>query len=539
MTASTRTRKRRGSAPAMSDDAMSDEVVRDDAVPDDAAGAAAATPLPPVPPPPPTGALPEAAAVPVAPNTHMEHIRGLEMPWNRALQQNNAVGAAARALGPWHPQEFTAECVEVIPEGGNMKTFVFRRTDGAPLSFRSGQYVNIAVPAHGRDAEPVDRSYSLSSAPTQPWTFAITVKLDPAGLVSPWMHQYLHPGMVVEMLGPVGAFHLPDYDRRARYLLLAAGAGITPMMSMVRTIHSLPGRADVVLLYHGKGPGDYAFTEELQHLVSVDDRFTVHWSIGSRGAPTDWAWLKGRLSLEMINEVAPDANGRQVYACGPAGYLEATHQLVNAAGVDDTSLFMEYFTDTFTTRKEYAAEVAAAADLAEAWAEENPIQASAAVAEPATGALPIIQLPVTDDSQTTQLPSPDASALAEGADAPEEAPSSGMATVMPAAVPATGAASGEVAEFPTVGEGALTMTFLGSKIKVRIDPDGNVLDAARGAGIRIGANCKEGMCGSCKSILVEGDVDMNHQGGIRAREVANGKFLPCCSTPKSDLVIDA
>ncbi|MGO2633290.1 MAG: flavin reductase family protein [Galactobacter sp.] len=480
------------------------------------------------------------------------------MPWNRVMQQGGPVGAAARALGPWHPQEFTAECVEVIREGGTMKTFVFRRTDGAPLSFRSGQYVNIAVPVHGRDAEPLDRSYSLSSAPTQPWTFAITVKRDPAGQVSPWLHEHMHPGMVVEMLGPVGAFHLPDYDRRARYLLLAAGAGITPMMSMIRTIHSLPGRADVVLLYHGKGPGDYAFTEELQNLTQVDNRFSVHWSIGNRGAPSDWAWLKGRLSLEMINEVAPDANGRQVYACGPAGYLEAAHQLVNAAGVDDTSLFMEYFTDTFTTRQEYAAEVAAAADLAEAWAEENPIQASAAVAEPATGALPIIQLPTIDQPDTTTERVP--AALVDGADplsapeaheaasvsetrkvaeapgAPEGAPPSGTDALAAGTDAPTG---GDTAGFPTVGEGSLTMTFLGTKIKVRIDPDANVLDAARGAGVRIGANCKEGMCGSCKSVLVEGDVDMNHQGGIRAREVANGKFLPCCSTPKTDLVIDA
>lgn len=472
--------------------------------------------MPPVP-PPNTQPIPHRGLA----RAHEERVRGMEMPWNRTLQQDGGHGAAARALGPWHPQEFTAECVEVVPEGGNMKTFVFRRTDGAPLAFRPGQYLNLSVPVHGRDAEPLDRSYSLSSAPTQPWTFSVTVKLDPAGQASPWLHRNLHPGMIVEMLGPVGAFHLPDFDRRARYLLLAAGAGITPMMAMIRTIHSLPGRADVVLLYHGKAPGDYAFTEELQHFAAADDRFTVHWSIGSRGAPSDWAWLKGRLSLEMINEVAPDANGRQVYACGPAGYLEAAHQLVNAAGVDDTSLFMEYFTTTSTTREEYAAEVAVAADLAEAWAEENPLQAEAAVAEPATGALPVIR---------------PAAAGASGASGTAGAAGAAGAA---AAADASGTSGVDTSEFPTVGEGPLTMTFLGSKIKVCLGSEEKVLDAARTAGVRIGANCQEGMCGSCKSLLVEGEVDMNHQGGIRAREIANGKFLPCCSTAVTDLVIQA
>jgi ferredoxin-NADP reductase/ferredoxin len=499
--------------------------------------------LPPVPPPAASRGAQDRLVEPF-----QEHIRGLEMPWNRALQQDGPVGTAARALGPWSPQEFTAECVEVIAEGGNMKTFVFRRTDGAPLAFRPGQYLNISVPVYGREAEPLDRSYSLSSAPTQPWTFAITVKRDPAGQVSPWLHQYLHPGMIVEMLGPVGAFHLPDSDRRARYLLLAAGAGITPMMSMIRTIHSLPGRADVVLLYHGKGPGDYAFTEELEHLARVDERFTVHWSIGSRGAPSDWAWLKGRLSLEMINSVAPDANGRQVYVCGPAGYLDAAKDLVNAAGVDDTSLFMEYFTDTFVTRQEYQAEVAAAADLAEAWAEENPIQASAAVAEPATGVLPIIQLAadgvtgvvgapgVADEAERDVTPSAPGDGNDSGVDPVPSASQSAVGATETGDPSSSGAGS---SDFPTVGEGALTMTFLGTKIKVRIDPDQKVLDAARTAGVRIGANCQEGMCGSCKSVKLSGEVEMNHQGGIRQREIDAGKFLPCCSTATTDLVIDA
>lgn len=57
--------------------------------------------------------------------------------------------------------------------------------------------------------------------------------------------------------------------------------------------------------------------------------------------------------------------------------------------------------------------------------------------------------------------------------------------------------------------------------------------------MKIPANCQEGMCGSCKVVKLDGDVEMNHLGGIRAREIDAGKFLPCCSTVKTDLVIDA
>jgi ferredoxin-NADP reductase len=177
-----------------------------------------------------------------------QRIRGLEMPWNRVMGSTEAPARAARALGPWHPQEFMAECVETVPEAGGMMTFVFRRCDGAPLAFRPGQYVNVAFPVNGEDQDAVDRSYSLSSSPTKPWTFNITVKCDPTGQVSPWVHGNVKPGTVLDMLGPVGAFHLPDADRRARYLFLAAGAGITPIMSRVRAIPTPPGPAAVVVL---------------------------------------------------------------------------------------------------------------------------------------------------------------------------------------------------------------------------------------------------------------------------------------------------
>lgn len=69
-------------------------------------------------------------------------------------------------------------------------------------------------------------------------------------------------------------------------------------------------------------------------------------------------------------------------------------------------------------------------------------------------------------------------------------------------------------------------------------PDQTILDAALAAGIRVASACGEGMCGTCKSTLLCGDVDMNHQGGIRPREIREGKILLCCSTPKTDLQIE-
>ncbi|WP_173154955.1 flavin reductase family protein [Brevibacterium permense] len=501
------------------------------------------------------------SAVPALPLA--QRVRGLEMPWNRVLSSASGPAGAATALGPWHPQEFAAECVETIPEAGGMMVFVFRRMDGAPLAFRSGQYVNIDFPMDGPNAEPVSRSYSISSAPTEPWTFSITIKRDPKGKVSPWAQDHLRPGTVLDMLGPVGAFHLADYDRRARFLLLAAGAGITPLMSMVRTVHSLPGQADVVLLYHGAAPDSFAFSEELDFLANVDFRIKVIYCLGDRECGDEWEGRTGRLSTALLEELVPDANGRQVFACGPEGYLNSATELLREVGVDDTSVFMEFFSGDRVIRAEYAEEVAIAGEIAEeiaATTEEyfesqpaaldmyepdydadGPIEAAGAPTE-AVDAEAVV--PVDDDVEIEVVGVTDENLAEAGLGSASDAGSAVPAGDGSAASARESGDDEEIAvvdpaALPTVGQGEHTMSFVRTGLNVCVGEDETVLQAARKAGVKIPANCQEGMCGSCKVVKLDGDVEMNHLGGIRAREIDAGKFLPCCSTAKTDLVIDA
>lgn len=83
-----------------------------------------------------------------------------------------------------------------------------------------------------------------------------------------------------------------------------------------------------------------------------------------------------------------------------------------------------------------------------------------------------------------------------------------------------------------------TVEFAKSGRSVICAPGQKLLDAARAAGLRLPSSCAKGVCGTCKSRLVSGEVDMVHGGGIRQREIDQGLILPCCSTPRSDLVIE-
>jgi ferredoxin len=231
----------------------------------------------------------------------------------------------------------------------------------------------------------------------------------------------------------------------------------------------------------------------------------------------------------MLEEVAPDANGRQVYACGPEGYLNTATELLKKVGVDDTSIYMEFFTGDRQTLLEYQAELALAADIAEEIAEEIADSAEDYYeSQPAAFGLYEPGYDADGTLEATGLPletsEPDASGSQASDGGPSQAPE---------------AATPDASSFETVGTGSLTLSFLRTGVNVRIDPDEHILGVAQRAGVRIGANCKEGMCGSCKVVKLSGEVEMNHQGGIRSREIDAGKFLPCCSTARTDMVIDA
>ena len=96
-------------------------------------------------------------------------------------------------------------------------------------------------------------------------------------------------------------------------------------------------------------------------------------------------------------------------------------------------------------------------------------------------------------------------------------------------------------EAPTADAGVATFSveFVRAGRTINISANQFVLDAALAAGMRPPSSCSQGMCGTCKTTMLEGTVDMQHNGGIRPKEVANNKILICCSKPLSDLRIEA
>nr|WP_211238032.1 FAD-binding oxidoreductase [Derxia gummosa] len=203
-----------------------------------------------------------------------------------------------------------------------MKTFVFRAEP--PRLFRQlpGQYITLDLPIGG---ETVTRSYTISSSPLTPYELAVTVKRVPGGPGSNWLHDNLKPGMALGAMGPGGEFSClatgakPD----AKYLFLSAGSGITPMMSMTRTLAGLKPGSDIAFIHSARTPADLIFHDELQALARRDAGLKLGFIVESRAGDAAWAGLTGRLSIEALRLLCPDYARREVYVCGPAPYMKA------------------------------------------------------------------------------------------------------------------------------------------------------------------------------------------------------------------------
>lgn len=99
--------------------------------------------------------------------------------------------------------------------------------------------------------------------------------------------------------------------------------------------------------------------------------------------------------------------------------------------------------------------------------------------------------------------------------------------------------SGDAGPDEVSAPATFTVNFATSGRSITCSADQNVLEAALAAGMRLPSSCGEGVCGTCKTTLTAGEVDMRHNGGIRPKEIARGKVLICCSRPLTDLTIES
>jgi ferredoxin-NADP reductase len=193
-----------------------------------------------------------------------------------------------------------------------------------------GQYLRLGIEVDGVHHW---RAYSLTSDPDSPdGRIAITPKLVEGGKVSPFLCGRVRPGTIVRLGGVEGTFVLPDPLPR-RLLFVSAGSGITPIMSMLRSLARRGRMDDVVHVHSARRAEEVIFGDELRALRPRHGGYRLHERL--TGA-------EGRLSPADLERLCPDWRERETFACGPPGLLRTLAEHWREQG-DPERMHVEHF----------------------------------------------------------------------------------------------------------------------------------------------------------------------------------------------------
>jgi ferredoxin-NADP reductase len=230
----------------------------------------------------------------------------------------------------WSARELRGRVLEVRRETVDSATLVIKPGWGFSFDYQPGQYIGIGVLVDGRWRW---RSYSLTSpATSKSRIITITVKAMPEGFLSTHLVAGVAPGTIVRLAAPQGNFVMPD-PAPASVMFITGGSGITPVMSMLRTLVRRDQITDVIHLHSAPTESDVMFAAELGELQSTHDGYRLR----LRSTRT-----QGRLDLSRLSDEVPDWRERQTWACGPEGMLNAAERVWSAAGIAER-LHLERF----------------------------------------------------------------------------------------------------------------------------------------------------------------------------------------------------
>lgn len=209
--------------------------------------------------------------------------------------------------------------------------------------FVQGQHLTLRVTV---DGEELRRSYSICSAPFEN-TLRIAIKRVPEGAFSTWAHQNLKPGQVIDCMEPAGHFHVPLEPASARHhVAFAAGSGITPVLSVVKTTLASEPRSHITLVYGNRASTSVLFREEL---ADLKDRYTTRFNlvhILSR-EHQDIDLFTGRIDREKCDQLfahwIDPATIDLAYICGPQSMMEAVSESLESRHIDKSRIKMELF----------------------------------------------------------------------------------------------------------------------------------------------------------------------------------------------------
>lgn len=230
----------------------------------------------------------------------------------------------------------TPECVSIsfqVPEELK-KEFLFKQ----------GQNITLRISMEGDD---VRRSYSICSSPLDN-ELRVAVKLAPFGRFSTWANTALKKGDTLDVLSPSGKFYTElDTSHKKNYLAFAAGSGITPVISIIKTTLATEPQSSFTLVYGNRNRTNIIFKEELEALKNrYMSRLAIHYILSRE--KTDAAINYGRINTDKLNQLSQKLvnveKADEIFICGPEEMIFSVKSWLIEKGIDNRKIHFELFT---------------------------------------------------------------------------------------------------------------------------------------------------------------------------------------------------
>ena len=238
--------------------------------------------------------------------------------------------------------------------------------DGSTLPFTQGQYLTFRQEIDGIELR---RAYSISAGVTD-GTLEVGIKRVKGGAFSTWANEHLSVGATIDALSPMGAFHTPlSPDQSKHYLGFAIGSGVTPVLSILRSVLSVEPDCRFTLIYANRSAREIMFREELEDLKNEHmGRLNIVHIL--KNDPTGIDLFTGRIDAGKLDQMfttwIPVANAHGAFICGPETAMETIADRLAAHGMPRDAIKYELFASAQQGQLPQKAEAEADAKTTEA-----------------------------------------------------------------------------------------------------------------------------------------------------------------------------
>jgi len=237
-------------------------------------------------------------------------------------------------------QTFRIICKKIQTETHDAKTFIFtypQSQSARPFSYQAGQHINFSFNIGGKEQHCC---YTLSSSPTEYDFISITIKRIPGGLISNYFHDHFQVGQSIIVKNASGKFYLPE-PSLPKILLLSAGSGITPMLSMLRYMVESQCKNQVIFLHSAHTEADLIARSEIDNLARQHGRCKVVYTL-TQTITSRWQGFQGRITEQMFRGI-PQLTSYHVFTCGPKLFRLTAQQIFKALGLPRNQYHFESF----------------------------------------------------------------------------------------------------------------------------------------------------------------------------------------------------